>query len=100
MQAMTLRNERLKYLVVGIVLTIGILFMMGTGPVSSPVLDNGRYQISSYATQLGEGSGAVGAFIVDTVSGEVKTVYMRVYGDAPSSKIMMNNLKRNFASMK
>lgn len=90
---------QLRYLLLGIALTIGILFMMGNAPVAGPVLDNGRYQVSSYATRLGEDTGAVGAFIVDTVSGEVKTVYMRVYGDVPESKILMNNLKRNFANM-
>jgi hypothetical protein len=99
MKAKMLNTERLKYIVVGVVLAVGILFMMGTGPINSTVLDNGRFQISSYATQLGEGSGAVGAFIVDTVSGEVKTVYMRVYGEELPSKVVMNNLKRKYVSM-
>jgi len=59
----------------------------------------GRFQVSSFATRLGNESGVVGAFVVDTVSGETRTAYLRTYGDPPNSTAVKNDLKKPFISI-
>lgn len=62
-------------------------------------LNFGRYAISSWATQLDSKSGVVGAFVMDTVSGETRTVYIRTYGEVPKSETVKNDLKKPFNSI-
>lgn len=50
----------------------------------------------SRAGVSGKNSGAVGAFVMDTVSGETRTVYMRTYGKPPASRAVKNDLKKPF----
>ena len=61
---------------------------------NNTTLNFGRYAISSWATQLDTKSGIVGAFVLDTVSGETRTAYIRTYGDVPKSEILKNDLKK------
>lgn len=63
-------------------------------------LNFGRYQLSAWGTQLGENGGAVGAFVMDTVSGETRTAYIRTYGDTPQSRVVKNDLKQPFNSIR
>ena len=63
---------------------------------NNTTLNFGRYAISSWATQLDTKSGIVGAFVLDTVSGETRTAYIRTYGDVPKSEILKNDLKKPF----
>ncbi len=60
----------------------------------------GRYQLSSWATQVSDNSGLVGAFVLDTVSGETRTVYIRSYGDLPPSKLLKMDLKKPFNAIR
>lgn len=66
---------------------------------NSTTLNFGRYAISSWATQLDAKSGVVGAFVMDTVSGETRTVYIRTYGEVPKSETVKNDLKKPFNSI-
>ncbi len=63
---------------------------------NNSTLNFGRYAISSWATQVDGKSGVVGAFVLDTVSGETRTVYIRTYGDVPKSEVTKNDLKKPF----
>jgi major membrane immunogen (membrane-anchored lipoprotein) len=92
--------ERIKFFLFGILAVTGLLFLAGFNDNSAPTLNNGRYQLSSWAGSFGDDSGGVGAFVVDTVSGETKTVYMRLYGKPGKSDVIKNDLRTSFSSIK
>ncbi|WDN88996.1 hypothetical protein BuS5_01964 [Desulfosarcina sp. BuS5] len=89
-------KERLKFFLLGMLVVLGILFL--TGADNQPALNNGRYQISAWGGTFGEKAGGMGAFVVDTVSGEAKNVYTRVYGISNNSVVVKNNLNKHFNS--
>ena len=89
-------KERLKFFLFGMLVVTGILFL--TGADNHTALNNGRYQISAWGGALGENSGAMGAFVVDTVSGEAKNVYIRTYGIKDKGRLVKNNLNKHFSS--
>lgn len=89
---------KLKYFLLGLGCS-AMLFVL-TGASNTPPAPNyGRYQISSWAGQIGTEGGSVGAFVLDTATGETKTVYSRTYGNVGKSKVEKNNLKTAFAMM-
>ena len=96
-------NAKLKYFLLGT--ATGLLFLLLTGAMNDPGapgsanLNFGRYQISSWATSFGDKGGAIGAFVIDTVSGETRTVYSRTYGPTMEGEILKNDLKKPFASI-
>jgi len=59
-------NQRILYFVLGVMLTLGLLFIMGTGPSSLQV---GRYQISTCLKREW-----VYVYVIDTATGVVKFV--------------------------
>lgn len=89
---------KIKYFLLGLGFAM-TLFLLTAASNTPPAPNYGRFQISSWAGQLGPNGGGVGAFVVDTASGETKTVYSRFYGDVGDSKIDKNNLKLPFSSM-
>ncbi len=91
--------EKLKFFLLGILTLTGILLLTGAADKTAPTLNYGRYQLSAWATQLDRNSGIIGAFVMDTVSGETKTVYLREYGDIPESRIAKNDLKKSFSAI-
>jgi hypothetical protein len=91
--------ERAKYFLLGIGVITGIIFLIGADTLSPPPPNYGRFQISSWATSFGNNSGGVGAFVVDTVTGETKTVYSRIYGAPEEGKIVKNDLKKPFIAI-
>ncbi len=93
----TVWRERLLFFSLGALSLGGIFLLLGAAAdYQASTLNYGRYQISSWATQLDKNSGAVGAFVMDTVSGETRTVYMRTYGKPPASRAIKNDLKKPF----
>lgn len=90
-------RERLLFFSLG-VMSLGIVALLlgATSDYNVSTLNYGRYQLSSWATQLDQNSGAIGAFVIDTVSGETRTVYMRTYGKPPASRAVKNDLKKAF----
>ncbi len=100
MQAKKIWTERLKFFLLGMIALMGLLFLTGAVPPVAPTLQYGRYQISSWGASLGDNSGAMGVFIVDTVSGETKTVYSRTYGDPKNTKALKNDLKKPFVAIR
>ena len=92
-----------KYFFLGVAATL--FFLVLTGAIdhqgsSSAVLGFGRYQLSSWATSFGGKGGAVGAFVIDTVSGETRTVYSRTYGPPMESTVVKNDLKKAYSAIK
>jgi hypothetical protein len=72
---------------------VGAIFLMGATTEKS-IIENGRYQISAW----GDG-GAHGSFIVDTVSGETRIVYM--YKELGNGKSMVkSNLNKPYSLIK
>jgi hypothetical protein len=92
-----------KYFVFGVLATLFFLVLIGAigqQGSSSANLSFGRYQLSSWATSFGEkGGGAVGAFVIDTVSGETRTVYNRTYGPPMESAVIKNDLKKPYSAI-
>ncbi|BCL59923.1 hypothetical protein DGMP_06160 [Desulfomarina profundi] len=94
-------RERIVSFTIGALCLFVVSLLMGAASdYQNSTLNYGRYQISSWATQLNRGSGAVGAFVLDTVSGETRTVYMRTYGDPGDTRVVKNNLKKSFSAMR
>lgn len=92
---------RTRSFVLGMVALLVLLML--TGMVESnhqPTLNYGRYQISAWGTQLGKDSGAMGVFVVDTVSGETKTVYTRIYGSPGDGEVVKNDLRKPFSGIR
>ena len=101
---MTTKNitlkERFTFLILGAGGIILVMLLTGATDYTNSSLNFGRYQISSWATRIGEDSGVVGAFVMDTVSGETKTVYIRTYGKPSRGKVVKNNLEESFSAYK
>lgn len=92
---------RMKYFLLGVGSSLMILLLTGAmndpGAPGSANLNYGRYQLSSWATSFGDQGGAMGAFVIDTVSGETKTVYSRTFGTtAMEGEVIKNDLKKSF----
>jgi len=95
---------KIKYFLLGIGSCLLALLLTGAmndpGAPGSANLSFGRYQLSSWATPFGDQGGAMGAFIIDTVSGETKTVYSRTFGSTPmEGEVIKNDLKKPFSSI-
>lgn len=95
---------KIKFFLLGIGSSLLLLLLTGAmndpGAPGSANLSFGRYQLSSWATPFGDQGGAMGAFVIDTVSGETKTVYSRTFGPAAmEGEVIKNDLKKSFASI-
>ncbi len=94
-------GEKAMFFSLGAMFLLMVVLIMGAASDhKNSTLNFGRYQLSSWATQLNDDSGAIGAFVIDTVSGETRTVYMRTYGKTGESKAVKNNLKKPFISIR
>lgn len=94
-------RERLLYFAAGAIsLALVTLLLGAASDYKNSTLNFGRYQISSWSTQVDDKSGVVGAFVMDSVSGETRTVYIRAYGDTPPSRVVKNDLKKPFNSIR
>jgi len=93
-------RERFLYFSLGVLSLAVVSFLMGAAAdyqtSNNATLNFGRYAISSWATQVDSKSGVVGAFVLDTVSGETRTVYYRTYGDVPKNEAQKNDTKKPF----
>jgi len=96
-------RERLLYFSLGVLSLAAVSFLLGAASdyqnSNNTTLNFGRYAVSSWATQLDNKSAVVGAFVLDTVSGETRTVYYRTYGEVPKSEASKNDLKKPFNSI-
>ncbi len=86
-------RERAKFFLLGMVLVIGMMFLMGAAN-ETVVIDNGRYQVSAWGND-----GAHGAFIVDTISGETKIAYRYKERDG-RGHLERDQLGRSFSKIK
>ena len=91
-------TEKFKCFCWGVLTVIAIGLLVGAAD-NSALPNTSRYQIATWSGQLGANAGGVGVFIVDTISGETKTVYTRIYGDPGTSDLIKNDLRKSFASI-
>ena len=96
-------NMKMKYFLLGAGASLFLIFLTAAmndpGAPGSANLSFGRYQLSSWATTFGgqAGGAAMGAFVIDTVSGETRTVYSRTFGQTPmEGEVVKNDLKKPF----
>ncbi len=97
MKKRRLYTERFKFFLLGVLSIIGICLLMGAD-YGAP--GYGRYQISAWGASFGDFSGGCGAFVVDTVTGETKTVYRFVYGSSDGTSVLKTNLGKPFSAIK
>ena len=93
-----MKRNRVWYIAVGMASGMVMLLLMGATVYGPP--NYGRYQISAWSSPLGKNSAGVGVFIVDTVTGETKTVYSRFYGGSDAGRTEKNDLRKPFNDIK
>lgn len=89
-----MRDSRLLWMLVGALSLTVVSLLLGAIDISAP--NYGRYHVSSWSTQVGNERAAVGAFIVDTATGETKTVYTRLVNNNGMGKVLKNELNKTF----
>ncbi len=83
----------------GIAVTLFCVLFIGA--VKSPPPPNyGRFQLQAWATSPSEGEAMVGAFVIDTATGETKTVFSRLIKPNEKSITYKNELKKQFIKIK
>ncbi len=89
----------IKYFFMGIAMTLFCVFFIGA--VKSPPPPNyGRFQLQAWATSSLDGEAMVGAFVIDTATGETKTVFSRLIKPNEKSITYKNELKKQFIKIK
>lgn len=91
------RRERWTFFALGTLTAIFLMLLLGATDIGPP--NYGRYQISAWGGSLGGDTGSVGVFIVDTATGETKTVYSRIYG-SDRGVVAKDDLRKPFHSIK
>lgn len=92
-------RERILYFFLGCLSVMCVLLLLGATPQYGPP-NYGRYQISSFASIQDKDAGALGVFIVDTATGETKTVYSRIFGDEMKGVVVKEDLRKPFHAIK
>lgn len=90
-------DSRLLWILVGALSFLGLFLLLGATDISAP--NYGRYQISSWSTPVGNDKAAVGAFVLDTATGETKMVFSRMIEENGSGRIMKNDVNKTFHSI-
>lgn len=96
---MTFHNPQLKFFILGILVTLFCVLFIGAIN-SAPPPNYGRYQLQSWATSPSDGGSMVGAFVIDTATGETKTVFSRHIKFGKKSVTYKNQLNRQFLNIK
>jgi len=100
MRADRQRRDRITFFLLGVSAALGTIFLAGatSGPPGPP--HYGRYQVSAWGTRLAENAGSVGAFVVDTATGETKMAYRVVYGQPGEKTVVIDNLHKPFGMIR
>ncbi len=85
--------------IMGMVSAVLLMILLGAAEPIQQVLPNGRYQLETWATRFDGKSSGMGAFVIDTATGETRTVYSRIYGTPPPCDTI-NNLKKPFSAIR
>nr|MBF0221982.1 hypothetical protein [Desulfobulbaceae bacterium] len=83
----------------GLLTMLIMVLLSGAVETSQTPLTSNRYQLAAWGGQLGASSGGFGAFLTDTVTGETKMVYTRMYGDSEKGKVAVDQLGKKFISI-
>lgn len=74
-----------------LLLTVQNVFAVDVSPPNY-----GRYQLSSWSTHIDDDTAAVGAFIIDTATGETRTAFIRLIDKSGKGLVIKNDLKKPF----
>lgn len=77
-----------------------VLLLVGATDIDISAPNYGRYQISSWSTRVNNNKAVVGAFVLDTATGETKNVYTRLVNADGMGKVLRNDLHKTFFNMK
>ena len=92
-------NAQIKFFILGIAVTLFCILFIGA--INSPPPPNyGRFQLQSWATSPVDGGALVGAFVIDTATGETKTVLSRLIKPKKKYVTFKNELKKQFLNIK
>jgi hypothetical protein len=91
-------HSRLVWLLFGALSSVLVLFLLGATDVGPP--NYGRYQVSSWSTSINKEKAVVGAFVIDTATGETKNVYTRIVNPDGTGRFLRNDLNTTFYSIK
>ncbi len=91
-------NFRLLWMFVGALSLMAALLLTGATDIAAPAY--GRYQVSSWSTNVANDKAVVGAFVIDTATGETKNVYTRLVNSDGMGRVLRNDLGQNFYSIK
>lgn len=91
-------KSRLLLVLLGALSLATILLLVGATDIGAP--NYGRYQISSWSTRINEDKAVVGAFVLDTATGETKNVYTRFINPDGTGDVLKNNLNTTFYNIK
>jgi len=92
-------NSQIKFFILGIAVTLFCVLFIGAVN-SSPPPNYGRFQLQSWATSPVGGGALVGAFVIDTATGETKTVFSRLIKSDKESVTFKNELQKQFLNIK
>ncbi len=78
-----------------------VFFLIEWSPASSssPPPHYGRFQLQSWAAPMNNGV-LVGALVIDTATGETKTVYSRLVKSETESVVFINQLRKPFIQIR
>jgi len=91
-------KSRLMLILLGALSFATVLLLVGATDVSAP--NYGRYQLSSWSTSISDGRAVVGAFVLDTATGETKNVYTRIVNPDGMGRVLRNDLNTTFYNIK
>ncbi len=91
-------DSKMMWMFMGAVLAVVVMLLVGATDISAP--HYGRYQLSTWSSPVGEDKAVVGAFVIDTATGETRNVYTRLVDENGSGRVMKNGLKETFHSVR
>jgi hypothetical protein len=91
-------KHRYVYFLMGALIATACFLLIGATDVSAP--NYGRYQISSWSTPVGKNGFGVGAFVVDTATGETKMVFNRIYREPELNQNAKEDLRKFFHTIR
>lgn len=90
-------KQQMIWLLTGAAAMLLVLLLVGATDYSAP--NYGRFQLSTFSADMDDDKAAVGAFVIDTATGETRTVYYRLIDSQGGGSIFKNDLKKPFHSI-
>lgn len=91
-------KDRFVFILMGALATAVIFLLVGATDIAAP--HYGRYQVSAWSSPVGRDAVGVGAFIVDTATGETRMVFNRSFTASELDRKVKNELCKTFHGIK